>query len=184
VYNPLTPESLNSGSRRDGLYNTILWHVDPLLGNDSVDNSREGIHCWATDVFSVLWSYPSLYNDKQTIIYSSLHKALLRNMLALPGSLRQTAIYWNCSACKTKFSAPLEIFQGAHRFAFCTWLPNFCTYMIIQQNYAGNKHKSYKIMKMQMFATLDKANPDTGNIRGLNLASVKHMTIQVTRLLL
>jgi hypothetical protein len=25
-------------------------------------------------------------------------------------------------------------------------------------------------MKMQMFATLDKANPDTGNIIGLNVA--------------
>jgi hypothetical protein len=36
--------------------------------------------------------------------------------------------------------------------------------MIIYQNYAGNKQKSYKILKMQMFATLDKANRDTGNI--------------------
>jgi hypothetical protein len=35
---------------------------------------------------------------------------------------------------------------------------------------------------MQMFATLDKANPDTGNIRGLNLAAVKHTTVQVSRL--
>jgi hypothetical protein len=30
--------------------------------------------------------------------------------------------------------------------------------------------------------TLDKANPDTGNIRSLNLEAVKHMIIQVTRL--
>jgi hypothetical protein len=37
-------------------------------------------------------------------------------------------------------------------------------------------------MKMKMFATLDKANPDTGNIRGLNLAAVKHATVQVTKL--
>jgi hypothetical protein len=29
-----------------------------------------------------------------------------------------------------------------------------------------------------------KANCDTGNIRGLNLAAVKHTTVQVTRLLL
>jgi hypothetical protein len=29
---------------------------------------------------------------------------------------------------------------------------------------------------------LDKANPDTGNIRGLNLAAVKHTTVQVSRL--
>jgi hypothetical protein len=39
-------------------------------------------------------------------------------------------------------------------------------------------------MKMQLFATLDKANPDTGNIRGLNLAAVKNTTVQVSRLLL
>jgi hypothetical protein len=39
-------------------------------------------------------------------------------------------------------------------------------------------------MKMKMFATLDKANRDTGNIRGLNLAEIKHTTVQVTRLLL
>jgi hypothetical protein len=39
-----------------------------------------------------------------------------------------------------------------------------------------------EVMKMQMFATLDNANSDTGNIRGLNLVGVKHMTLQVTRL--
>jgi hypothetical protein len=56
-------------------------------------------------------------------------------------------------------------------------------------------------MEMKMFATLDKAKPDTGNTeglirkiknnlkqttikntRGLNLAAVKHTTVQVTRL--
>jgi hypothetical protein len=37
---------------------------------------------------------------------------------------------------------------------------------------------------MQMLATLDKANPETGNIRGLNLAAVKHTTVQMTRQLL
>jgi hypothetical protein len=45
-------------------------------------------------------------------------------------------------------------------------------------NYAGNKQKSYKIM-MRMFAILDKAKPDMESIRGLNLATVKHMTVQV-----
>jgi hypothetical protein len=60
-------------------------------------------------------------------------------------------------------------------------LPYICDYIT---NYAGNKQKSYKIMKMQMFITLDKANCDTGNIRGLNLAAVNHTTVQVTRLLL
>jgi hypothetical protein len=43
------------------------------------------------------------------------------------------------------------------------------------------KHTSSKIMKMKMFATLDKAKPDT-NIRGLNLAAVMCMTVQVTGL--
>jgi hypothetical protein len=32
------------------------------------------------------------------------------------------------------------------------------------------------------FAILDKANPDIESIRGLNLAAVKHTTVQVTRL--
>jgi hypothetical protein len=35
-----------------------------------------------------------------------------------------------------------------------------------------------------MFAILDNANPDIENIRGLNLSAVRHMTVQVTRLLL
>jgi hypothetical protein len=39
-------------------------------------------------------------------------------------------------------------------------------------------------MKIQMLAALEKAIPDTGNTRGLNLAAVKHTTGQVTRLLL
>jgi hypothetical protein len=47
---------------------------------------------------------------------------------------------------------------------------------------AGNKQKSSKIMKMKMFATLDKARPDTENIRGSNLAAVMCTTVQVSRL--
>jgi hypothetical protein len=47
---------------------------------------------------------------------------------------------------------------------------------------AGNKQKPSKIMKMQLFVTLDKAKPDTENIKGLNLAAVMCMTIQVPRL--
>jgi hypothetical protein len=43
----------------------------------------------------------------------------------------------------------------------------------------GNKEKSYKIMKLNMFAVSDKANPDTENIRGLKiLAVVKLMTMK------
>jgi hypothetical protein len=35
-------------------------------------------------------------------------------------------------------------------------------------------------MKMKLFATLDKAKPDTENIRGLNLAAVTCTTVQVS----
>jgi hypothetical protein len=49
-------------------------------------------------------------------------------------------------------------------------------------NHAGNKQKSSKIIKMKMFATLDKEKLDTENIRGLNVAAVMCMTVQVTRL--
>jgi hypothetical protein len=35
-----------------------------------------------------------------------------------------------------------------------------------------------------MFDILDKAKADTENRRGLNLAAVRHTTVQVTRLLL
>jgi hypothetical protein len=46
------------------------------------------------------------------------------------------------------------------------------------------KKKGSSFVNSRLFATLDKANPDTGNIRGLNLAAVKHTTVQVNRLLL
>jgi hypothetical protein len=47
---------------------------------------------------------------------------------------------------------------------------------IAHKNHAGNKQKSSKI------TTLDKAKHDTENIRGLNLAAVMCMTVQVTKL--
>jgi hypothetical protein len=37
-------------------------------------------------------------------------------------------------------------------------------------------------MIMKMLSTLEKAKLDTGNTRGLNLAAVKHTTVEVTRL--
>jgi hypothetical protein len=41
-----------------------------------------------------------------------------------------------------------------------------------------------QLPRVIMFVTMDKANRDTGNIRGLNMAAVKHTTVQVSRLLL
>jgi hypothetical protein len=48
--------------------------------------------------------------------------------------------------------------------------------------YASRQQKSYKIMKTKMFLTLEKAKPDTGNSKGLNLAAVMFTTVQVSRL--
>jgi hypothetical protein len=45
----------------------------------------------------------------------------------------------------------------------------FHTSAIILQNYADNKHKLYKIIKMQMSAILGKAKPHTENIKRLKL---------------
>jgi hypothetical protein len=78
----------------------------------------------------------------------------------------------------------LDIFQGVVWFKICTRLSTFCMHMIIKQNYAGNKQKSYKIMRMNMFALKGNAKPDTENIRGLILVVIMLMTVQVTKLLL
>jgi hypothetical protein len=45
--------------------------------------------------------------------------------------------------------------------------------MIIYQNYAGNKEKSYKIMITKMSAIFDKAKPDIESMGGLNYVAVK-----------
>jgi hypothetical protein len=55
-------------------------------------------------------------------------------------------------------------------------------YTIIQQNWASNKQKSYKIMRMKMFGAQEKAKPDTENIKWLNLAAVDLTTVQVKKL--
>ena len=52
--------------------------------------------------------------------------------------------------------------------------------MILLQKYADRKQKSNKIMTMEMFAILDKAKPNIGNIKGLNLAAVNHTTVQMS----
>jgi hypothetical protein len=46
----------------------------------------------------------------------------------------QTVIFWNCSVCKTKFSAPFVIYQGAHRPAVCACRLKFSTLTISLQN--------------------------------------------------
>jgi hypothetical protein len=68
-----------------------------------------------------------------TNIKLTIHKELIRSIMTYACPAWEFAAenhLLNCSACKTKFSAPLEIFQGAYRFAICTWLSNFRVYMI------------------------------------------------------
>lgn len=52
--------------------------------------------------------------------------------------------------------------------------------MILLENYAGSKQKSYKIMTMRMLAALEKAKPNIRNQRGLNLVAVKHTAVQMS----
>jgi hypothetical protein len=47
----------------------------------------------------------------------------------------------------------------------------------------NNNNKSFTIMKMKIYAILDKSKPHTENIRGLNLAAVIYTTVQVSRLM-
>jgi hypothetical protein len=56
-----------------------------------------------------------------------------------------------------------------------------CVYDYIR-NYAGDRQKPYRMMRINMFVVWDKENPDIENITGLNLAVVKLTTVQVTRL--
>jgi predicted ABC-class ATPase len=44
--------------------------------------------------------------------------------------------------------------------------------VILAQNYAGSKRKSCKIMTVKMFLVWDKAKPNAGNIRGLDIMAV------------
>jgi hypothetical protein len=52
-------------------------------------------------------------------------------------------------------------------------------------SYGGASRRFLRVLcvsGLRSLATLDKAKPDTGNTRGLNLAAVKHTTVQVSRL--
>jgi hypothetical protein len=48
----------------------------------------------------------------------------------------------------------------------------------------SNSEKSQKAMRVNIFAEQEKANPDTGSIRGLILVVVKLTSVQVIKLLL
>ena len=54
--------------------------------------------------------------------------------------------------------------------------------MYLSEKYADRKKQSYEIVKM--FVALEKAKPNPGNVRGLNLATAKIETVQMSKLLL
>jgi hypothetical protein len=76
--------------------------------------------------------YSLLKNERLSVnIKLALHKALIRSVMTylVPlGNSRQKPIYWNCSACKIRLSAPMVIPRGAHRSAICMWLSKFRTF--------------------------------------------------------
>jgi hypothetical protein len=90
----------------------------------------------------------------------------------------------NCSVNTSPRQRPtLEVllrdsdFRWVHPDAFnLSYVYNYITKL------CSNKQKSYKIMRMNMFAVYEKAKPDVDHIRGLNLAVVKLTTVQATKL--
>jgi hypothetical protein len=77
--------------------------------------------------------------------------------------------------------ALLATLQGAHQPAVCMRISKFHAYMISWQNYAVWKQKPYKIIRIQTFATLDKANSDAEMWR-LHMVAVKVTTAAWQRL--
>ena len=54
--------------------------------------------------------------------------------------------------------------------------------MTLLQNYAGDKKKFSKTMKMKMFVILGKAKLNTGNIKSSNLTAVRFTIPPVSKL--
>jgi hypothetical protein len=63
--------------------------------------------------------------------------------------------------------------------------PRRTDWLTVSRNVASasdKKQKLYKIKQKKIFVELDKAKRFIENTRGLNLAAVRNMTVQVTRL--
>jgi hypothetical protein len=62
--------------------------------------------------------------------------------------------------------------------ANCMCLSRVCSCIILSQNCAGSKLKSYEIMRIKMLAALDKTKPSTGIVRELHWAAFKHTSFK------
>jgi hypothetical protein len=99
-------------------------------------------------IYSVFKSERLSANIKLT-----LHKALIRSVMTYACPVWEFAA--ECHLLKLQ---RLQNKVLPKRTSVCgmQWLSICHTFMITWQNHAGNKQKSSKIMKMQLFATVDK----------------------------
>jgi hypothetical protein len=86
--------------------------------------------------FTTFITIYSLFKSERlsTNIELTLHKALSRSIMTYACPAWEFAAdnqLLKLQRLQKRFSAPLEILQGSHRFAICTWLSNFRMYMII-----------------------------------------------------
>jgi hypothetical protein len=84
-----------------------------------------------------------------------LHKALIRSVMIYVCSAWELAAdtyLLKLQRVQNKVLRTTGTFQGAHRSTICTQLSTFRMYTIVLQRCAGDKRKSYKIVRMNMFA--------------------------------
>jgi hypothetical protein len=117
----------------------------------------------------------SLFKNERlsTNIKLTIHKALIRSIMTYACPALEFAAdnhILKLQLLQNRFSAPLEIFQGAHRFAIYIWLSNFRIYEydyitklcmhqaeVIQNHESANvhntgqgepRHRKYKRLKL------------------------------------
>jgi hypothetical protein len=115
----------------------------------------------------------------------TLHKALIRSVITYACPAWEFAADTRLHKLKRlqnevlrtigNFSRRTSV-REMHMAFHLTYVYSYMTKLCRQQAEVILNHDN------QMFAILVKAKPDIENIRGLNLAAVRHTTVQVTRL--
>jgi hypothetical protein len=85
-----------------------------------------------------------------------------------------------CPAYKTRFSAPFEIFQGAHQSAIFTLIYFPYVYVYITK-LCRQQTEVIQNIRMNIFALEDKVSQDIEK-KGLILTVVKLTTVQMAKL--
>jgi hypothetical protein len=81
----------------------------------------------------------------------TLHKALIRLVITYVCPAWELATDTYLLKLQLLQNKILRTIGNFPRPAICSRLPTFHMYTITKENYAGNKQKSYKIMRMNMF---------------------------------